>query len=44
MRGIWNKAGGTSDGWFKDVAALISVGAFIWVVSTWTVIAQTLIG
>lgn len=44
MRGIWNEAERKTDGWLKDVAALASIGAFVWVASTWLTIAQTLIG
>lgn len=44
MRGIWNEAEPNRDGWLKDLAALASIGAFVWVVGTWSEIAQTLIG
>jgi hypothetical protein len=29
--------------WLKDVAALASIGAFVWVVATWASIAQVLL-
>lgn len=27
--------------WLQDLAALLSIGAFIWVVGTWAAIAQS---
>ncbi len=44
MRTIWNEVERSRDGWLKDVAALASIGAFVWVVGTWSEIAQNLIG
>ena len=44
MRGLMNAVSNSGNGWVQDVAALISVGAFVYVASTWVSIAEALVG
>lgn len=45
MRALMSRASeGEAGNWLKDVAALLSVGAFLWVATTWVAIAEVLIG
>lgn len=44
MRGLMKTVGNSGNGWVQDVAALISVGAFIYVAATWVTIAEALVG
>ena len=44
MRGLMKTVGKSGNGWVQDVAALISVGAFIYVAATWVTIAEALVG
>jgi len=45
MRAIWNRASeGETGNWLKDVAALCSLGAFLWVALTWISIAEVMVG
>ncbi len=44
MRKLLSSAKGSSaSDWLKDVAALLSIGAFVWVAGTWAAIAQSLL-
>lgn len=45
MRAILSRASeGEAGNWLKDVAALLSVGAFLYVAATWVTIAEVMIG
>ena len=45
MRAIWNRADESETGeWVKDVAGLISIGAFLWATTTWIHIAEVMVG
>jgi len=44
MRGLMKTVSNSGNGWVQDVAALISVGAFVYVASTWVSIAEALVG
>lgn len=45
MRAMWNRAAeGETGNWLKDVAALCSLGAFLWVALTWISIAEAMVG
>ena len=45
MRAIWNRAAESeTGGWVKDVAGLISIGAFLWATTTWIHIAEVMVG
>jgi hypothetical protein len=35
---------GEAGNWLKDVAALLSVGAFLYVAATWVTIAEAMVG
>lgn len=45
MRAIWNRASeGETREWVKDVAGLISIGAFLWATTAWLHIAEVMVG
>ncbi|WP_339828636.1 hypothetical protein [uncultured Parvibaculum sp.] len=45
MRGLWNRTvDSEAGGWLQDVAALVSVTAFIWAAGAWVGIAEALVG
>ena len=45
MRALMSRASeGEAGNWLKDVAALVSVGAFVYVAATWMTIAEVMVG
>ena len=45
MRALMSRAAeGEAGNWLKDVAALVSVGAFVYVAATWMTIAEVMVG
>ena len=43
MRLVQAASRSVNKGWLKDVAALASIGGFLWVASTWLDIARAMI-